>query len=107
MKKTLLGKTPDGISVYEVDGAEVRNKLDVEFALGTHWLVKKYVPKNEAWVEALPNPRDQCFNIDHEIYEPRRMLWKGWSYNKTHKAASKHEARMRETGECRLVWGES
>jgi hypothetical protein len=99
-----LEETPDGIRIYQVDGAVVRSSMDVDFALGGHWLVKGYIPINELWVEKMPNQEDECAILAHEIKECRLMRDRKLSYKEAHKEASGLEQMIRhEPSACTVV----
>jgi len=100
VKKELIGTTPSGTSIYRVDGPEVRNTLDINFALGAHGLIKDYIPKDEIWVEAVV---DECANLGHEIREYERMKGAGLSYDKAHEEANQYEHELRQSGTCSVT----
>lgn len=97
IRKTLLGKTQDGIRCYEVSGNSVR-KSDTSFCLGAHWLARKYIPEGEVWVENTGNREDQLANLIHEIHEVRDMRDNGLDYETAHVLALKIEHRVRNNG---------
>jgi hypothetical protein len=97
VKKELIGKTLSGTSIYRVDGPEVRNTLDINFALGAHGLIKDYIPPDEIWVEAVV---DECANMGHEIREYERMKGAGLPYDKAHEEANQFEHLLRQSGTC-------
>lgn len=99
--KKSLGRTKDGIHLYEVNGPEVRYH-DVDFALGAHWLVKDYIPKGEGWIERVADPIDQCATTGHEVDEIRLMRDLKMPYDPAHAKASEKEEKSRKSKSCNI-----
>ena len=91
----LLEKTPDGVSVWLVDGKLVRTIFDVEFTEGGHDLIYDFVPKNEVWIDNDVEEEERKFVILHETYE-RELMKKGMLYPQAHKKASRVEWQARQ-----------
>jgi len=99
-----LAQTPDGIRIYEVDGARIRSSMDVDFTQGAHWMTKKYIPLNEVWVEKMLDGEDQCAILAHELKECRLMRDARLPYEDAHKRASEFEWGIRhETSACAIA----
>jgi hypothetical protein len=94
IKKKFYGKVGD-LSIYIVDGGEVRNLHDADFCLAGHHLKWKFIPKNEAWVEDTGNKRDVEINILHEVFE-HSLMSHGMAYEKAHAKALELENLFRK-----------
>jgi hypothetical protein len=77
--------------IFLVDG-ELLKKKHIEFTEGTNFLVAKYVPKNEIWIDKYDKNIPAV--IKHEVFEVLKMK-KGMSYNKAHLLANKMEKKYR------------
>lgn len=84
-----------GLAVYLVDGAWIRNNLDVEFALGGNPARYAYVPKGEVWVESGLVGDDKMETALHEVTEYHDMKDRGQTYDKAHDNASDVEVKQR------------
>jgi len=91
----LLEKTPEGVSIWLVDGKLVRSIFDVEFTEGGHDLIYDFVPKNEVWIDNDVKEEERKFVILHETYE-RELMKKGMSYPQAHKKAGRIEWQARQ-----------
>lgn len=78
------------LSVVYVDGAVVRKYLDPYFILGGHDLVYSYIPKNEIWIDARNNKKDNEFTLIHELHE-RALMARGMDYASAHDYAIAEE----------------
>jgi hypothetical protein len=96
MKKELIGKTAQGDSLFRVDGNEVRRELDVDFTLGSHYLVEDYIPDGEIWIEEMPKHEDECANATHEIPEVFLMKKEGLPYPVAHEIVCDFEKVVRK-----------
>ena len=83
------------LKIYKVDGNYVRTNIFIDFVLGGHDYVYKFVPKNEIWIESLTNTKDMVFSLMHELYERRLMKVKKLKYDPAHKLSAKFEKRLR------------
>ncbi len=99
-KKLLFEK--DGCKVYEVNGEEIRNHIDIDFLGGHHWVEYEnsqedktchdFIPENEIWVdEALP---DKLAIAKHELVE-RPQMEDGKKYEPAHSKATAEEQKFR------------
>ncbi len=93
-KKRFL-KTQDGFKIFLIDGERLRKK-HIEFTEGTNFMVQKYVPKNEIWIDEnlKSKPKDLLAVVKHEVFEVIKMQ-KGMSYEKAHGLANKMEKKFR------------
>lgn len=89
VKIKLLGKRGQ-IKIYLVSGAKVRRFFDFNFVFGGHWLVYKYVPKNEVWLDDSTLTKERKYVLIHELYE-LNLMKKGMNYNNAHDYASARE----------------
>lgn len=89
---------PDDCKIYIVDGNYVRNKINIEFNLGGHGIVYDTIPKDEIWIEQLPNSFDMEENLAHEIVERIFMKWGHVKYDPAHEIASSIEHAIRIVG---------
>ncbi len=87
--------TKGGIRCFLVDGFQVRNKIDVEFTNGAHCFTRKYVPKDEVWVDSEANGANEIqLWMNHQV-EERRLMSEGMSYHGALKSASQSERHAR------------
>lgn len=91
-----IGTTGDGTRIVMVEGAEIRNLLDVEYGLGAHHLCREYVPENEIWIERLPDVQDMEANLAHELVEYFLMKYTGMEYREAHQRAQIIEQKYRK-----------
>ena len=100
-KKLLFEK--DGVKIYEVDGAYLRDNVDIDFFGGHHWVEYEnsqgdttchdWIPEDEIWVdEALP---DKIKIAKHELEEMPQME-KGKKYEPSHSNATEEEQKFRD-----------
>jgi len=95
--KLRLIKKEQSFSIYLVNGALVRQAFDPSFCFGGHWLIYKYIPKNEIWIDNVALPKERKYVMVHEIYE-LRLMKKKMSYNNAHDyaCAAEKEARRND-----------
>lgn len=55
------------LEVWEVDGENIRQHLDIEFPNFAMWPDFSYIPKNELWLDVEKNPDERQFFIDHML----------------------------------------
>jgi hypothetical protein len=94
------------ISVFFVDGAYVRSRIDEEFTnYGQHYRFP-YIPENEFWIDRLPAEADQKeirFFVDHLLVE-HRLMAAGIPYDRAIVAADRAErSERRKSGDIRRV----
>ncbi|MBI5077201.1 hypothetical protein HZB94_02370 [Candidatus Falkowbacteria bacterium] len=85
------------VEVYLVNGALVRKAFDPSFCFGGHYLVYKYVPKGEVWIDNAFSSQERKYVIIHELHE-LNLMKKGMSYNNAHDyaCAAEKEARRND-----------
>lgn len=82
------------LTVWEVDGAYVRQHLSEEFTnFGQHYAFR-FIPKNEFWIDREHEPNEEQFFIDHLLTE-YRLMSKGKTYDQAHLKAIQVESRER------------
>lgn len=86
--------TLDDFDVWVVDGAVIRDNVDVDFALGGNPGRYAYVPDGEVWVEDTGDADDMSLIAKHEVTECLCML-RGLSYDEAHEIASREESEER------------
>jgi hypothetical protein len=95
LQKKLIGKIWDGTKIFLVCGKYVRDKIYTDFTEGGHGYVYNFIPKNEIWVEELPNKNDMDNVIAHEIYEYTLMRYLKIDYESAHDKATSVEKVIR------------
>ena len=79
-----------GLTVWVVDGAYVRNNIDIEFTnFGQHF-VFKFIPLNELWLDVEAQPDERKFFVDHLVAE-RALMQRGVPYDSAVDAADRIE----------------
>jgi hypothetical protein len=94
------------ISVFSVDGAYVRSRIDEEFTnYGQHYRFP-FIPDNEFWIDRIPADADQKeigFFIEHLLVE-HRLMTSGMPYDKAIEEADRAErAERRKSGDLKRV----
>lgn len=84
------------ITVWVVDGEEVRDLYKTDFILGGHGYVYPWIPKDEIWIEERTEPEEQPYIIIHELKEFNLMKYDNLEYNQAHLQAAKAEFEARE-----------
>ncbi|OGY40896.1 MAG: hypothetical protein A2Y82_03435 [Candidatus Buchananbacteria bacterium RBG_13_36_9] len=92
--KIKLLKKQGLLKIYLVKGRKTRENLDPNFYFGGHYLVYKYVPKNEVWIDNTVIPEERKYILVHELYE-LGLMKKGKSYNNAHDYANAAEKEVR------------
>ena len=84
-----------GVTIWIVDGAYVRKKIDEEFSnFGHHFSIPE-IPRNEIWLDREGHPDEQRFFIAHAVVERNAMV-AGKSYDSARVLACDAEYRLRE-----------
>jgi len=83
-----------GKKILLVDGAKVRDLIDVDFALGGNSARYSYVPDDEIWIENTGDQDDMAATARHEIRE-ESLMRKGQTYDNAHSAVSNIEGKER------------
>ena len=91
------------LSVWLVDGAEVRKNIDIEFSnFGSHYDIDE-IPMHEIWIDGETDPDEQRFFIAHALLE-RRLIKAGKDADVARHTACHEERRMRvAAGDLRKV----
>jgi len=91
------------ISIWLVDGAEVRKNIDIEFSnFGSHFDIDE-IPMHEIWIDGETDPDEQRFFIAHALTE-RRLIKAGTDADTARQTANHEERRMRvAAGDLRKV----
>ena len=84
------GKTKDGFVIWIVNGRLVRSDFFIDFVDGGHHLIYPWIPLKEVWIDDDLQPDEYPYVILHELHE-RKLMARGWTYNKAHQSASKIE----------------
>ncbi|MGA2436351.1 MAG: hypothetical protein ABSG25_13825 [Bryobacteraceae bacterium] len=94
LQKTYIDEI-DGIKIYTVNGNAVKLKYDPDYDEGGNGYAKKYISKDEIWIDN--NLREICWNavILHELTELELMRDKGLSYDDAHNISNKVEMQYR------------
>jgi hypothetical protein len=89
--------TQKGFKIYFVDGAKIRTFYHIDFVEGSNGQVKKYIPRNEIWIDNifLKKQKEVRAIVLHEITEAVLMRDKRLSYEKAHRIANTKEKRFR------------
>jgi hypothetical protein len=85
----------EGYKVYYVNGALIREKIDIDYCLGGNGARYSYVPETEFWLDETPEKEDHAPTLLHEYEELRKMKDKDWGYDKAHDYASGIEKKYR------------
>ena len=87
------------ITVWTVDGAYIRGRMDEEFTnFGQHYRYP-YIPENELWIDVEADPDEQHFFLDHLLVE-HRLMAAGKPYAEALEAGDKAErAERRRAGD--------
>jgi len=100
MKKAYIKKLDriGPITVWIVDGRQVRKSMDEEFTnFGQHYRFR-FIPTNEFWIDREFGPGEQQFFIDHLLVE-HRLMASGISYDRALKRADAVEKKERRKTE--------
>ncbi len=74
-----LGVT-SGVACFRVDGCWLRDRWDVDFTNGAHHYARRYVPRDEVWIDReAPGSGEARFLIEHQVRE-RAQMRDGASY---------------------------
>lgn len=95
IKVGVLKKIGD-VTVYLVDGEQVRNRYNVDFTQGGHDAVYSWIPQSEVWIDNDVPVEERDEIVLHECYE-RDKMESGRRYIPTHKEALKIENEYRKT----------
>jgi len=102
--KILVSKVPkkflreqDGMKIFLVSGEFVRNHLEIDFTLGSHWVFddSPYIPDGEVWIEETLAAFDREAIVFHEVFEAKLMR-DGVPYEEAHAKATEAERKFRK-----------
>ena len=87
----------DGMKIFLVSGEYVRNHLEIDFTLGSHWVFEDspYIPEGEVWIEETLAAFDREAIIFHEVFEAKLMR-DGVPYEEAHARATEAERKFRQ-----------
>lgn len=88
--KQSLEQWSTDVKVWVVDGELIRDLFDIDFTEGGHDKVYRFIPDREVWIDDDVMPEERPFILLHEMHE-RRLMSRGWSYNKAHRDSSRIE----------------
>ena len=91
------------VTVWLVDGAEVRKNIDIEFSnFGSSYTIDE-IPPNEIWIDAETDPDEQRFFIAQALLE-RKLRNAGTDADQARQTANHAERRLRvAAGDLRKV----
>lgn len=92
--KRLLGRTADDISIYLVDGKKIRDIESVDFTMGGHGYVFRFIPRGEIWIDDRIAKSERGFTIRHELWE-YDLMSDGVPYGEAHRRANIVEKKAR------------
>jgi len=93
VSKTLIVKI-GLLKIFLVDGFIVRKQIDPGFCLGGHYMVYRYIPKNELWLDVAVDQNELPYILTHELRE-LELMKHGMSYNNAHDHAHAAEKEAR------------
>ena len=85
-----------GFKIYEVYGDYIMLHFDMDFVIAANGYAKKYIPKDEIWLDRMVSKDDALFVIIHEITEAIIMRNLGYTYEKAHRIANEVEYQVRK-----------
>lgn len=93
----------ENLTIWLVDGDQVRHKYYMDFSYGGHDLVYgknnteykelDFIPPNQIWLDGHLDKQDLKFTLYHEIIE-RRLMQQGMRYNGAHAVANLSEKQI-------------
>jgi hypothetical protein len=100
--KFKIKKLIDGpLSVWVVDGGQVRDEVYIDFIAGGHGYVYDFIPKDEIWIDNDTDKDEIPFVLLHELVERYCMSTdKGCSYEEAHDVANTFEGTFRQHPEA-------
>ena len=85
-----------GFHVFHVNCERVRNLLDPDFCMGSHYAHSRFIPHGQIWVSAILSPTDLMPLLVHEAVETWWMTRNGWTYERAHDRATMFETALRK-----------
>lgn len=86
----------EDVTVWIVNGEEVRNHYRTEFIEGGHGYIYPWIPKGEIWIEDQVQESERPYILMHEFVEMIYMQYKKADYGSAHGAAAKVEFAQRQ-----------
>lgn len=87
--------TRNGVDIWEVDGAVIRQFESDQFTNFGHHFSFPFIPKNEVWLDVEGHPDEREFFINHALVE-RYLMMQGQPYGKSVDIAGEFERKERE-----------
>lgn len=84
------------VTIWLVDGEQVRNQYDIDFTEGGHDLVYRWIPEKEVWIDN-DVPLDERDEIMLHECDEREKMEGGRKYIPAHRSASIVEQNYRKT----------
>lgn len=94
--KKYIAKLWDGTKIFVVDGAKVRNDVDVAFFGGTHPKYGDCPTHKEIWIEKSKGGAEESKILVHEIVEYIMMKFSHMDYDRAHNIANSVENAIRQ-----------
>jgi hypothetical protein len=94
MHEEMWKRLENTVTVWIVNGRQVRSTFDIDFTEGGHDKVYEFVPVGEVWIDDAIILRERGYVLLHELHERNRMAG-GWPYSKAHAESSHLEYRCR------------
>lgn len=94
--KKYVAKLWDGTRIFIVDGAMVRNDVDVAFFGGTHPKYDDCKTQKEIWIEKNKSGAEESKVLVHEIIEYIMMKYMHMGYDRAHNIANSVENAVRQ-----------
>ncbi|VVB77586.1 Uncharacterised protein [uncultured archaeon] len=94
-RKLLKKYSNEKIKVYVADGFLVRSLFFIDFTEGGHDMIYHFIPPGEIWIDDALSPKELEYVLLHEAHE-RRLMKKGFTYEKAHYRSSKIELYCRK-----------
>lgn len=94
IRREVIQKMENGVTVWLVNGRLVRHFLRLMFVEGGHDFVYNFVPHNEVWIDEDILASERPYIILHELHE-RRLMKNGMTYDPAHDRSSAIEWKAR------------
>lgn len=95
-KKKFIAKLWDGTKIFLVDGADVRDNINVAFFGGAHPKYDDCKTHKEIWIEKNKGGQEESKILAHEIVEYIMMKYLHMSYDRAHNIANSVENAIRQ-----------
>jgi len=91
-----LYSVKDGISIWIVNGSNIRRDIYPDFGLSGNDMVYHFIPQNEIWIDAQISCEETEFSITCELKE-RELMAEGKGYDYAYEKALDKESKLRES----------